>query len=127
MAERKHARIPLETATEIRWRDQQGEMHAAEGTTRDLSAAGVFVYSEVLPPLGAPVQFSLVLPQLVPDSPAIHLAAEGRVLRVERDLLSRSGFAVINERFSLTRSSNVPEGDRSKQDDLEGGTHERRS
>jgi len=124
MQERRHARILLETATEIRWKDERGEMQAAEGTTRDLSAAGVFVYSEVLPPLGAPVQFSLLLPQLVPQSPLIRLAAEGRVLRVEKGLLSRSGFAVTNERFSLTRSTAVPADDRSNQSEPEGETHE---
>ena len=87
--------------TTFMWSDERGLRQSAKGVTRNISAGGVFVEADTLPPVGLPVRLEIMLPPLRVGVPGIRLLAEGRVLRVEPAAEDGPGFAAVNERFVL--------------------------
>jgi hypothetical protein len=67
----------------IFWAPQTGPAQSSEGITVDISATGVYVTTNEIPPVGELVQIDILLPNLVPDGSGIHLTGEGVVLRAE--------------------------------------------
>ncbi len=65
------------------WAPREGKPHSGQGVTRDINASGVYVVTDVLPPVGALVQLDILLPKLADPGFGISLAGEGVVLRVE--------------------------------------------
>ena len=66
------------------WAPQTGPPQSGEGMTRDVNTTGVYVKAEETPPVGALVQMDIMLPNLAPSGPGLHLTAEGVVLRVDQ-------------------------------------------
>jgi hypothetical protein len=84
----------------IFWTPQSGAAQSSEGITVDISANGVYVTTDEVPPVGELVQIDVLLPNLVPDASVTHLTGEGIVLRAELRCSkltdgSRYGFAVL--------------------------------
>ena len=100
---RKYARFSLTVPVIFTWRDQRSQWRRSTGLTRDLSAAGVYLYSAKVPPVGVPIEFAAILPPLEPTLPALRLHGEARVMRVEKvtGKAAGNGFAVKNKEFVL--------------------------
>jgi hypothetical protein len=83
---------------------QEGDkLRRGRGFTRDISSAGVFFVAPMHPPVGATLQFEVLLPFFAGTGPKIRMQGQGRVLRVEpaAKTLGVWGFAASNEDFSL--------------------------
>ena len=80
---RKSNRYRLSAPVFIFWAPQTGPAQSSEGITVDISATGVYVTTNEIPPVGELVQIDILLPNLVPDGSGIHLTGEGVVLRAE--------------------------------------------
>ncbi len=100
---RKFTRFQLTLPVVFSWKDRRLRTRRAKGFTRDLSAGGVFLFSEKCPPLGVPIEFEAILPPLEERAMALRLRGEARVLRVEPAGNGEkwNGFAAINEGFVL--------------------------
>ncbi len=100
---RKLTRYRLGVPAFFSWLDQQGLSQQGEGTTRDISAGGVFLFANTLPPVGSAIRFEISLPPLPGAVRSLRIEAEGRVLRIEPAAggKGRSGFAAVSEGFVL--------------------------
>jgi len=100
---RKLTRYRLGVPAFFSWLDQRGLSQQGEGTTRDISAGGVFLFANTLPPVGSAIRFEISLPPLPGAVRSLRIEAEGRVLRIEPAAggKGRSGFAAVNEGFVL--------------------------
>ena len=63
------------------WTDENGNRQQAEGSSRDISERGAFVFAATCPPVGSSVELRIPLEGL-PDTTGIDLA--GSVVRVEQ-------------------------------------------
>lgn len=75
-------------------RDAAGEDTALPLEVDEVSATGAFVLSDLLLPVGSPVEIAFTLPQTVQE-----LVAHGRVVRVE-ERGGRSGMGIHFERMT---------------------------
>jgi len=100
---RKLTRYRLGVPAFFSWLDQRGLSQQGEGTTRDISAGGVFLFANTLPPVGSAIRFEISLPPLPGAVRSLRIEAEGRVLRIEPAAggKGRSGFAAVSEGFVL--------------------------
>jgi hypothetical protein len=92
---RKAKRYRLSAPALFLWAHHEGAPQSGRGITRDLNAAGVYVLTDTLPPVGALVQLDVLLPKLEDPGFGMSLAGEGVVLRVEAQGagISKAGFA----------------------------------
>jgi len=88
---RKAKRYPLSAPVHFMWACQDGKPQSGHGTTCDINTLGVYVLTDILPPVGALVQMEIVLPKLADTGPGMHLTGEGVVLRRESDATKRVG------------------------------------
>lgn len=94
---RKSMRYPLEVPVSFSWTDENGIEQKGEGSSRDVSETGTYVFASGCPPTGADVELRLVV--AARDAPRVlNMEFEGRVLRVERlaAAQARCGFAVLS-------------------------------
>jgi len=93
------------------WERSRSDHFQGEGTTRDISAAGVYVLTATCPPIDSTVQMEVVLPQLE-GAPKTRIKAEMKVLRVDltTECEGRSGFSAVSNGFSLRSISKQPPG-----------------
>jgi hypothetical protein len=102
MERRGATRYPLRLTLTFSWKDDVGVVHGGEGQSRDLNGRGIYVYSDLIPPVGSPVDMNVLLPQLAPLSRPAELHAEGRVVRIEPGASSKAtGFAAMNHTVIL--------------------------
>jgi hypothetical protein len=80
---RKAKRYRLSAPALFLWAHQEGTPQSGRGITRDINAAGVYVLTDMLPPVGALVQLDILLPKLEDPGFGMSLAGEGVVLRAE--------------------------------------------
>ena len=90
---RKAKRYLLSALTSFRWKTSDGVPQKGQGTTRDISANGVFVLSKLGPQLGAHVELDMYLPSLSGNPKSVHLHGEGKVVRKVSDDSSETAFA----------------------------------
>ena len=92
-------RFPLEAHVAFRWTDENGNRQQGEGSSRDISERGAFVFAVACPPMGSNVELRIPLEGL-PDANWIDLA--GCVVRVEQAHSEKgsSGFAVFRDLFT---------------------------
>jgi hypothetical protein len=93
---RKAVRFQMLVPVVFRWVDEQGVTQRGAGFTRDISVAGLFVYSATPPPADAVVELEVVLPLNQGTGQGSRLRAPGRVVRVEGSG-ERSGFAAMSD------------------------------
>ena len=86
----------------FRWKRSRSDHIQGEGTTRDISIAGVYVLTATCPPVNSIVQVEVVLPRLHSASKT-RIKAEMKVLRLEHDIAGkkRSGFSAVGKGFVL--------------------------
>jgi hypothetical protein len=107
---RKANRYRLNAQALFSWALQNGELQDGRGVTRDINAAGAYVLSDALPPVGALVQLEVLLPKLEDPGIGMSLAGEGVVVRVEPSGsqgagTSESGFAASVHFYPETSAS----------------------
>lgn len=103
MERRGATRYPLRLVVTFSWKDEDGVVHGSEGQSRDINGRGIFVHSDLIPPLGSPVEMNVFLPQIAPPKRPAELYAEGRVVRIQRgaSLPKTVGFAAMNHTVIL--------------------------
>ena len=90
---RKAKRYRLRVPALFIWEPQDGKLQSGQGVTRDINTSGIFVLTDVMPPVGALVQMEVVLPKLENAGPGMRLHGEGVVLRCERGDVENLGFS----------------------------------
>ena len=80
---RRANRYQLSAPAFFLWARQDGKPQGGQGVTRDINTFGVYVLTDGLPPVGAPVQIEILLPKLADTGPGMRLTGEGVVLRVQ--------------------------------------------
>jgi hypothetical protein len=99
---RKAIRYQMSVRAIFRWKGSRGRrFQQGEGTTRDISVAGVYVLAPICPPANSFLQMEIILPQL-PSVRKTRMKAKMKVLRVENlGRKARSGFSAGGKSFSL--------------------------
>jgi hypothetical protein len=93
---RKTTRYPLDLRVTFQWTDE-GQDYFGTGSTRDISAAGMFVFSEDFPPYDARLSCEITAPR-ARSAGSLQIQASGRVVRVEDSpSIKRCGFAVFGD------------------------------
>ena len=93
---RKTTRYPLELRVTFRWTDESQD-YFGTGSTRDIGAAGMFVFSEDCPPYDARLTCEVTAPRSR-SAGSLQIKASGRVVRVEGSQSgTRCGFAVCGD------------------------------
>lgn len=94
---RKSKRFRLQLAVVFSWRDIQGAVLSGEGWSRNIGSRGIYVGSNVAPPVGSSVEMDVVLPQLGYEIRTAEIYARGRVIRIDRGVHAQiCGFAAMN-------------------------------
>ena len=88
---RKAKRYFLTAPVLYTWENEGGMLHAGDGTTRDISIGGAFVFAKSPPPSGVHVKLDLYLPSLAGLPRSLQLHGEGEVVRVST--AGEAGFA----------------------------------
>jgi hypothetical protein len=101
---RSARRFALQAPVIITWTDSAGSTCRLRGTSRDLSAWGVYVLSDQCPPRDLLVSVELRVPTRDGAGIELHVCANGRVIRIDR-VGAGWGFAVLNQKqFSFHRA-----------------------
>jgi len=89
-------RFPLQAQVSFWWTDENGIRQQGEGSSRDVSELGAFLYADACPPVGSIVNLRIDLEGL-PDTTGIDV--EGRVIRIDKVQNGKgsSGFAVLRD------------------------------
>ena len=91
---RKTSRYPLDLGVTFQWTND-GQEYFGTGSTRDISAEGMFVFSENCPPYNAQLTCEVTAPRSR-SAGFLQIKASGRVVRVEDSQSGkRCGFAVF--------------------------------
>lgn len=93
---RRALRFQMRVPVIFCWSDEQGQAKQGGGFTRDISTAGVFVYSAAPPPVGTSVEIDVLLPIRAGGGPGARLHSPGRVVRVE-SRGEHGGFAAASD------------------------------
>jgi hypothetical protein len=93
---RKTSRYPLDLGVTFQWTND-GQDYFGTGSTRDISAEGMFVFSENCPPCNAQLTCEVTAPRSR-SAGSLQIKASGRVVRVEDShSAKRRGFAVFGD------------------------------
>ena len=115
MDRRRALRYRLRLVVALSWKDDAGAVLGTQGNSRDLNTGGIYVESELSPPLGAHVEMNVFLPKPGPSTRPVELHAEGRVVRIDPSIspTQPGGFAAMNHTVVLrdSRGRVVDDGD----------------
>jgi hypothetical protein len=102
-AARTAIRFPLEASVTFFWRDHAGTVHDGRGRSRDISEYGVFVISDLCPPLGAQVILRILLEEPPEVARTLRMQVNGHVLRVDDAVggVRGRGFAIMTAEAML--------------------------
>ena len=104
---RKTSRYPLDLGVTFQWTNE-GQDYFGTGSTRDISAEGMFVFSENCPPCNAQLTCEVTAPRSR-SAGSLQIKASGRVVRVEDSpSVKRRGFAVFGD-MKLFSEDSVPD------------------
>jgi hypothetical protein len=93
---RKTSRYPLDLGVTFQW-SNDGQDNFGTGSTRDISAEGMFVFSENCPACNAQLTCEVTAPRSR-SAGSLQIKASGRVVRVEdSQSAKRRGFAVFGD------------------------------
>jgi hypothetical protein len=93
---RKTSRYPLNLGVTFQWTDEDQD-YFGNGSTRDISAAGMFVFSEDCPPYDARLNCEVTAPRSR-SAGSLQIKTSGRVVRVEgSESGTPRGFAVFGD------------------------------
>jgi hypothetical protein len=104
MDRREDQRFNLSVPVQFDWTMQGALLHSGEGRTLNASLRGVFVVTDVCPPLGSALRLNLVLPSSAGGS-ALLMRAKATVVRVEaiNGAGTGTGFAAATKRYILEK------------------------
>jgi hypothetical protein len=110
-------RYPVKAPVSFRWKDENGNQRQGEGTSRDVSETGTFVFAPGCPPVGADVALKIFLVAMPGATKMVRVEVDGRVLRVEQaTAAASSGFAVLTKDAILRENGSPCEGNPSGHD-----------
>ena len=102
-------RFPLELPIRIH---QKKALSGKDGTTADLSSAGVYIQTNSDLSVGSPIEFDITLPAKVLGTPSdVEVHCTGRVVRRESDGKNgkgpkkRNGVACVIDQYKFIRKS----------------------
>jgi PilZ domain len=102
-------RFPLELPIRIRMKQAAG---IKDGTTANVSAAGVYIHANTDLAVGSPIEFDITLPAKVLGTPAdVEVHCSGRVVRNEPGSQSikgkkkKNGVACVIDQYKFIRKS----------------------
>ncbi len=96
---RANPRHRIELAVVVTGNTEREELH---GITRDISAGGVFFYTDSWPAEVQKLELRVLLPPEVTETTMARAVCTGRVIRVEQTgLHGKTGVAAVIDRFSL--------------------------
>lgn len=111
---RRHIRYPIRVAASVQWLAPRGQKGCIKCRTKDVSEGGAFVFSRILPPLGAIVELRMDLPVKPTGAASSRLEMQGEVYRVETPSGRESswGFAINAIKTVMYGPENSPVLDR---------------
>lgn len=80
---RNHARYRVRAPVFFSWKDVAAGNQRGEGMTRDIGTGGMFVWTDVNPPLGASLRVEVLLPRIDQEAKPLCIEASGHVIRAE--------------------------------------------
>src|SRR5205807_4920192 len=93
---RKTSRYPLDLGVTFQWTND-GQDYFGTGSTRDISAEGMFVFSENCPPYNTQLTCEVTAPRSR-SAGSLQIKTSGRVVRIEGSQSDRrGGFAVCGD------------------------------
>jgi PilZ domain len=105
---RKSMRYPVTAPVSFSWKDENGNRCQGEGTSRDVSETGTFVFAPGCPPTGADVTLRIFLVALPGAREILRVEVDGRVLRVEQATpAGNCGFAVLTKEAILRENEGI--------------------
>ena len=94
-------RYRLDLPVTFRWKDRRGHVRVGAGFTHDVSAVGMFLFSNDIPSQDELLHCEVKLPRLR-DTGCVPILVSGRVVRIEQGVDWRQqGFAVVGEMVQL--------------------------
>ena len=103
MQRRRHERCDCEVPLYFSWKDPGGASHQASGTVRNISAGGVFISTDYLPPVRSRIRFTLYFRSLLAG---LHLVMR---TTVEVIRMQKGGFAAVIKAYALCRDNEIIE------------------
>jgi hypothetical protein len=98
---RNRVRYRLSADAVFSWEGAQHGRLLGEGATRDISVAGVFVFTRTCPPVGAALELDIFLsPAPGSGGRTVRIKTEAKVIRVEHSD-AVEGFAAVSKDFTL--------------------------
>jgi PilZ domain len=125
MDRRRSNRYDLTSPVGFFWRNADGLWCRREGTARDISESGVFVFTDQPPTVGSAIRFELSFAHPA-SAQRVQIQANGSVVRIDRpDGEPREGFAATTKNLRLfdcepndkSRGSILVENDGIEQED----------
>ena len=108
---RKQTRFRVQALVNFEWMDE-GVLRQGKGITRDISPKGIFINSDVRPPMKADLLVDVRFVGVLSVAKNLKMGARGLVIRVEPATGAGSveGFAVLNRSYELEDEANsVPD------------------
>jgi len=94
---RAKQRFPIQVPVVIR--GAPSEIH---GVSRDVSAVGVFFYTENWPLGLSPIEFRMILPAQITGTESMRVVCKGTVVRVEEDPRAKTGVAATIDSYTFS-------------------------
>ena len=106
---REQIRFGLRALVNFEWLDREHVRHQGQGLTRDISAKGLFIFSDNPPPAKVDIQVDVDFGLIAGMDTNLQLSARALVLRVELTTESGSpgGFAILNRCCSLANQDSM--------------------
>jgi hypothetical protein len=89
---RKSVRYPITGAVQLRWRGRDGQWYDGIGIARDIGKGGVFIESDLIPPIASTVKLIVTLPAESNSAVTLQLGGVGFVCNVRQELCQIIGF-----------------------------------
>jgi hypothetical protein len=104
---RNRVRYRLSAEAVFAWEGAQNGRLVGQGVTRDISLAGVFIFTRTSPPVGATLKLDIFLsPAPASGGKVVRIKTEATVIRVEHSAAAE-GFAAVSQDFTLLFDSNT--------------------
>jgi len=104
---REQTRYGVQALVNFEWIDE-GVLRKGQGITRDISPKGLFIYSDVKPPVKADLLVDVRFEHVLSMAKNLKMGARGLVIRVEAGTGGGSveGFAILNRSYELHDQAN---------------------
>ncbi len=110
MQRRRHERCDCEVPLYFSWKDPEGASHQASGRVRNISAGGVFISADYLPPVRSRIRFTLYFRSFLASSHLV-MRTTAEVLRMQKSegIDAPAGFAAAIKTYALLNDKEIIE------------------